>query len=57
MAIRNRGPQWRRMAEEAKAIAANTHDDNAKGAMLEIAERYEALADYTDGEAEKDIDC
>ena len=52
MALRNRGASWRRMAEEARTIAAGMHDD-AKQTMLEIAERFEILAAYCERQAKK----
>ena len=52
MAIRNRSAEWRKLAEEAKAIAARTQDRDTKQTMLKIAERYEALARYADQSAE-----
>jgi hypothetical protein len=54
VAIRNRGLSWHEAAAEAKAIAERTHDANAKRTLLEIAERYEALATFAECEAKKD---
>jgi hypothetical protein len=51
VAIRNRSSNWRKLAEEAKRIAAGMRDDVSKQTMLEIAERYEALAQYADQQA------
>jgi hypothetical protein len=51
MAIRNRSAKWRKLAEEAKAIASGMQDDASKQTMLEIAERYEVLARYADQRA------
>lgn len=56
MAMRNRGRHWRKAAAEAKAIAESTHDAEAKRIMLEIAERYEVLAKYSESEAEMESD-
>jgi hypothetical protein len=47
VAIRNRSAEWRKLAEEAKAIAAGMQDGDSKQTMLKIAERYEALARYS----------
>ena len=41
MAMRNRGTNWRKMAEEARTIATGLHDAAAKRTMMEIAEGYE----------------
>ncbi len=54
MAIRNRSASWRRMAEEARTIADGLHDVAAKQAMLEIAERYEILAAYSERQAKQE---
>ena len=54
VAIGNMGRSWREAAAEAKAIAERTHDANAKRTLLEIVERYEALAAYAECEAKKD---
>jgi len=54
MAIRNRSGKWRKAAEEARTIAEGTHDPGAKQAMLEIAERYDKLAEYAEGQAQGD---
>jgi hypothetical protein len=56
MAIRNRSRKWRRAAAEARGIAETTHDAEAKRIMLEIAERYEVLATYSESEAKTDND-
>jgi hypothetical protein len=56
MAIRNRKSKWRKAAEEARAIAESTHDPAAKQTMLELAERYDALAKFADEAAEKSDD-
>ena len=52
MAIRNRSAEWRKLAEEAKSMAAGMEDGDSKQTMLKIAERYEALARHTDQWAE-----
>jgi hypothetical protein len=54
VAIRNRGANWRKLAEEARTIADGMHDDDAKQTMLEIAERYEILAAYSERQAKKE---
>jgi hypothetical protein len=54
VAIRNRSASWRRMAEEARTIADGLHDAAAKQAMLEIAERYEILAAYSERQAKQE---
>jgi hypothetical protein len=51
VAMRNRGANWRKMAEEARAIAAGMQDAAAKQTMLEIAERYEVLAACSERQA------
>jgi hypothetical protein len=48
VATRNRSAEWRKLAEEAKAIAARMQDGGSKQTMLKIAERYEALSRHTD---------
>ena len=54
MAMRNRGANWRKLAKEARTIANGMHDDDAKQTMLEIAERYEILAAYSECQAIKE---
>ena len=54
MAVRNRSAKWRKAAEEARTIAEGTHDPGAKQAMLEIAERYDKLAEYAERQARGD---
>jgi hypothetical protein len=56
MAMRNRSANWRKLAEEARAIAARTQDAVSKQIMLEIAERYEVLAAYAERQAKDDED-
>ena len=51
MAMRNRGANWRKMAEDARTIANGLHDAAAKQTMMEIARRYEALAAYSERQA------
>jgi hypothetical protein len=51
MAMRNRSANWRKLAEEAKTLAARMQDAVSKQTMLEIAERYEVLARYADRRA------
>lgn len=53
MAIRNRGPNWRKAAEEARTIAGSMNDPTAKQTMLELAERYEVLAAYAEHQAKE----
>jgi hypothetical protein len=48
VAMRNRSAKWRKLAEEAKALAARMQNAVSKQTMLEIAERYEVLAAYTE---------
>ena len=55
--MRNRSANWRKLAEEAKAIAARTQDAVSKQRMLEIAERYELLARYVDQRAKDGDDA
>ena len=57
MAMRNRSANWRKLAEEAKAIAARMQDAVSKQTMLEIAERYELLARYADQRAKDEDDA
>ena len=57
MAMRNRSANWRKLAEEAKAIAARMQDAVSKQTMLEIAERYELLARYVDQRAKDGDDA
>ena len=57
MAIRNRSRSWRKAAAEAKVIAERTQDAGAKQIMLEIAERYEALATYAECAAATNAEC
>ena len=57
MAMRNRSANWRKLADEAKAIAARTQDAVSKQTMLEIAERYELLARYADQRAKDGDDA
>jgi hypothetical protein len=56
VAMRNRGANWRKMAEDAKAMADRIHDPTAKLAMQEIAERYEVLAAYSERQAKKEAE-
>lgn len=51
MAIRDRSGRWNELAEETRAIAAGLGDARAIQTMLEIAERYERLAQYTEAQA------
>ena len=51
MAIRDRSANWRKLAHEARTIANGMHDTVSKQTMLEIAERYEILAAYTERQA------
>ena len=57
VAMRNRSANWRKLAEEAKAIAARMQDAVSKQTMLEIAERYELLARYVDQRAKDEDDA
>ena len=43
MVLRNAG-EWRQMAEQARGIAAEMDDAEAKRTMLEIAAGYDRLA-------------
>jgi hypothetical protein len=54
VAMRNRGTNWRKMAEDARAIADGLHDAEAKQTMMEIAERYEILAAYSERQAKNE---
>jgi hypothetical protein len=54
MAMRNRGANWRKMAEDARAMADRIHDPAAKQAMQEIAARYEVLAAYSERQAKEE---
>jgi hypothetical protein len=54
--MRNRSANWRKLAEEARAIAARTQDAVSKQTMLEIAERYEVLAAYAERQAKDAAD-
>ena len=54
--MRNRAANWRKMAEDAKAMADRIHDPTAKLAMQEIAERYEVLAAYSERQAKKEAE-
>ena len=56
MAMRNRGANWRKMAEDARTMADRIHDPAAKQVMQEIAERYEVLAAYSDRQAKKEAE-
>jgi hypothetical protein len=47
MVLRNSG-EWRQMAEEARAIAAEMEEAEAKQTMLEIAAAYDRLAARAD---------
>jgi hypothetical protein len=51
VAMRNRSASWRKLAEEARAMAARTQDAVSEQVLLEIAERYEVLARYADQRA------
>jgi hypothetical protein len=44
----NRSANWRKLAEEARAVADGMQDGISKQTMLEIAERYEVLAAYAE---------
>jgi hypothetical protein len=64
VAMRNRSASWRKLAEEAKALAARMQDAASKQTILEIAERYEVLAAYAERQAKDaeeapriDADC
>jgi hypothetical protein len=52
--MRNRSANWRKLAEEARAVADGMQDGTSKQTMLEIAERYEILAAYAERQA-KDV--
>jgi hypothetical protein len=39
---------WRRRAEQARMVAGKFDDAMAKSLMLDIAERYDALAEYVE---------
>ena len=54
MAMRNRGTNSRKMAEDARTIADGLHDAEAKQTMMEIADRYEVLAAYSEHQAKKE---
>jgi hypothetical protein len=54
VAMRNRGTNWRKMAEDARTIADGLHDAEAKQTMMEIADRYEVLAAYSEHQAKKE---
>ncbi len=43
-ALLNNPEHWRSRAEEARAIATELHDPEAKRMMLEIANGYDSLA-------------
>ncbi len=51
--MRNRAANWRKMAEDARAMADRIHDPAAKQAMQEIAARYEVLASYSERQAKE----
>lgn len=43
------GPKhWRRLAQEARAVADQLDDSDAKRTLLEIAEGYEELAEIAE---------
>ena len=44
----------RKMAENARTIADGLHDAEAKQTMMEIADRYEVLAAYSEHQAKKE---
>ena len=46
---------WRRRAEEARAIAENMIDPDAKKAMLEAASTYENIARRMEAEAQNNV--
>ena len=50
------GANWRKMAEDARAMADRIHDPAAKQAMQEIAARYEVLAAYSERQAKKEAE-
>jgi hypothetical protein len=54
VAMRNRGANWRKMAEDARTIANGLHDAAAKQTMMEIARRYEALAASSESQAKNE---
>ena len=54
VAMRNRAANWRKMAEDARAMADRIHDPAAKQAMQEIAARYEVLAAYSERQAKEE---
>ncbi len=54
--MRNRGANSRKMAEDARAMAARIPDPAAKQAMQEIAARYEVLAEYSERQAKKEAE-
>jgi len=49
--MRNRGASWRKMAEQARAMADGMQDAVSRQIMLDIAERYEVVAAYAERQA------
>jgi hypothetical protein len=43
--------RWRALAEEARSVAAEMTDPEARQSMLQIAEGYERLARYAEARA------
>lgn len=42
-------PYWRMKADEARRRATGMHDESAKETMLDIANRYDAMAQQAEG--------
>ncbi len=40
---------WRMKAEEARTRASGMHDESARDTMLDIANRYDAMAQQAEG--------
>ncbi len=49
----NAADHWQRRAEETRALAADMHDLHAKETMLQIAQRYEQMAERAAAQDEK----
>jgi hypothetical protein len=57
MSITPRADGWQHMAEDARAMADNMHDPDAKQMMLEIADSYDRLAVWAAESNSRGMDC